>query len=461
MASLTKAIATGHCDFVKDEEVKVEELPLRKRINYLHSIILGFPPLFLLFTMWKVPLQRNTFWWSVMMYVLTGFGITGGYHRLWSHKSYEAVPALQYFIAFFAAGAFEGSARWWCRNHRAHHRYADTDKDPYAVHKGFWYAHLGWMIFKQDPKKIGKADISDLNANPVLQMQHKYYLETALASGLLLPTLVAGLGWGDWMGGFCYAGLSRAVFTHHSTFLINSAAHYFGDRPYSTAQTARDNIITAVLTLGEGYHNFHHEFPHDYRNGVRKWQYDPTKWIIYTLSLFGLTYNLNAYPREDWRKNRIIVKKQSIGDVNPTAKKIIEGKIDEEGKKYNWGPKVDSLPEITQRDVDRMVKDEGKIVLIVNGVVYDGAKDNWVRDHPGGPDMLKFFSGRDATTAMEGEIYRHSRNALNKMATMAIGRFVEDTRLTIQNEQSSGYQFSSMLQAQNEDFPTDDKSKHD
>jgi len=456
MAILTKA-AAGHCDFVK-EEIKLEDLPLRKRVNYLHSVIIGIPPLVLLLTIWKVNLQRNTMILTILMYILTGFGITGGYHRLWSHKSYDAVPALQYFIAFFAAGAFEGSARWWCRNHRAHHRYADTDKDPYAVHKGFWYAHVGWMIMKQDTKKIGKADISDLNANPALQLQHKYYLEMALMSGVVVPTLIAGLGWNDWMGGFCYAVMARAFFTHHSTFLVNSAAHYFGDRPYSTAQTARDNVITAFLTMGEGYHNFHHEFPHDYRNGVRKWQYDPTKWIIYSLSLFGLTYNLNAYPREDWRKTRIIVKKEQIGDVTPTARKIQEGQIDKEGKLYNWGPKPETLPEMTQKDVDHMVKEEGRTIIICNGIVHDGDRNNWVNDHPGGKEMLKFFSGRDATTAMEGEIYRHSRNALNKMATMAIGRFVEDTRLTI-HEPQLGYQFNSILQAQDENHIADEDKK--
>ena len=170
-----------------------------------------------------------------------------------------------------AAGAVEGSCRWWSRGHRAHHRYVDTDRDPYAVVYGFWHAHVGWMLVRQDPEKIGHVDVDDLEADPLVGKRglfNRYYLPIALLMAFALPTLVCGLGWGDWHGGYFIAGVARLVFVHHSTFFVNSLAHYQGAATFTDGHTARNSFITALLTLGEGYHNFHPEFPSDYRNGV-------------------------------------------------------------------------------------------------------------------------------------------------------------------------------------------------
>eukprot|EP01027_Heterolobosea_sp_BB2_P000865 GEZU01001289.1.p1 GENE.GEZU01001289.1~~GEZU01001289.1.p1 ORF type:complete len:203 (-),score=54.85 GEZU01001289.1:57-665(-) len=177
-----------------------------------------------------------------------------GYHRLWAHRAYKATFPVQFFLAVFGAAAFEGSARWWCRNHRAHHRYVDTSKDPYNATKGFWYSHLGWMLVKQNPNNIGRVDISDLSGkqNKLLQWQHNHYLSIALTTCFLLPTLVASL-WGDALGGFLFAGFLRVVFVHHATFFVNSLAHSVGSQPFTDEHTACDSFITAILTLGEGY----------------------------------------------------------------------------------------------------------------------------------------------------------------------------------------------------------------
>lgn len=141
-------------------------------------------------------------------------GITAGYHRLWAHRSYNASRPLQYALAMFGAGAVEGSIRWWARGHRAHHRYTDTDLDPYNAHKGLLWSHIGWMIVKPR-RKPGVADVSDLSKNDVVKWQHRHYLKLVFLMGVLFPTLVAGLGWGDWQGGYVYAGLLRLVFVHH------------------------------------------------------------------------------------------------------------------------------------------------------------------------------------------------------------------------------------------------------
>jgi len=141
-------------------------------------------------------------------------GITAGYHRLWAHRSYNASRPLQYFLALCGAGAVQGSIRWWARGHRAHHRYTDTDLDPYNAHKGLLWSHIGWMLLKPR-RKPGVADISDLSKNDIVRWQHRYYLQLLLSMGIIVPTFVAGLGWGDWKGGYVYAGLLRLVFVHH------------------------------------------------------------------------------------------------------------------------------------------------------------------------------------------------------------------------------------------------------
>ena len=141
-------------------------------------------------------------------------GITAGYHRLWAHRSYNASKPLEYFLATAGAGAVEGSIKWWSRGHRAHHRYTDTDLDPYNAHKGFWFSHVGWMLLK--PRyKPGVADVSDLSKSAVVRWQHRWYVWLILGMGFVFPTVVAGLFWGDWMGGYFFAGAARLCFVHH------------------------------------------------------------------------------------------------------------------------------------------------------------------------------------------------------------------------------------------------------
>ena len=137
------------------------------------------------------------------------------------------------------------------------------------------------MLVKQDKTKIGRLpdeELADLKEDPLIRWQHKWYLPLVVLMGLLVPTLLAGLCWGDYRGGFYLAGLARLVFVHHSTFCVNSLAHYAGSALYSDRNTARDSLITAFVTIGEGFHGFHHNFPNDARNGIRWYDYDPTKW---------------------------------------------------------------------------------------------------------------------------------------------------------------------------------------
>jgi stearoyl-CoA desaturase (delta-9 desaturase) len=170
-----------------------------------------------------------------------------------------------------------------------------NDGDPYSAKRGIWFSHIGWMLRYW---KTGRNDFSngkDLQADPIVMFQHRFYIPLVLATNVGLPLL---LGWlaGDLWGVFLLAGVLRLVLNHHFTFFINSLAHVWGTQPYNDNNSARDNPVLAFLTYGEGYHNFHHIFDRDYRNAVRWWQWDPTKWLINLLAWTKLAGKLQRVP---------------------------------------------------------------------------------------------------------------------------------------------------------------------
>jgi stearoyl-CoA desaturase (delta-9 desaturase) len=225
-----------------------------------------------------------------------GMAITCGYHRLFAHATYEAHPALKVAYLLFGAMALQNSALVWSANHRVHHRYIDDpERDPYCARLGFWFSHIGWMLRSYPSGDPDFSAARDLERDHLVRYQHRYYLPLALAMNLGLPLL---LGWanGDIFGMLLLAGVLRLVVSHHATFFINSLAHIWGSQPYTDDNTARDNGVVALLTYGEGYHNFHHMFAHDYRNGVRWWQWDPSKWFITAMRWLGLATNLKRIP---------------------------------------------------------------------------------------------------------------------------------------------------------------------
>jgi stearoyl-CoA desaturase (delta-9 desaturase) len=225
-----------------------------------------------------------------------GMAITGGYHRLWAHKSYEAHWSVRLLYMVFGTMSLQNSVFCWASNHRTHHLHVDDfDRDPYSVKRGFWFSHVGWMLRNYPSGSTDFTNIPDLRRDPMLQFQHRFYVPLTLATNIGFP-LLAGWLVGDLWGTFLLAGILRLVWQHHVTFFINSLAHIWGSRPYTDENTARDNPVLAVITYGEGYHNYHHIFAHDYRNGVRWWQWDPTKWLIASLQYLGLTRRLKRTP---------------------------------------------------------------------------------------------------------------------------------------------------------------------
>ncbi|MCV2886629.1 fatty acid desaturase [Aestuariibacter sp. AA17] len=242
----------------------------------------------------------------IALFYFTGMSITAGYHRLWSHKTYEANIVVRVILAIGGAMALQNSILHWASDHRIHHRHVDdNDRDPYSAKKGFWYSHIGWMLREYQAHRYSDySNCRDLQRDPVVMWQHKHYLTIVLASNFGIPMF---LGWlnGDVLGMLLLAGVFRLVAVHHVTFFINSLAHIWGKQPYTDQNTARDNGILAFFTFGEGYHNFHHIFEYDYRNGIKWWQFDPTKWLIRGLSYVGLTKNLRRCPEERIEKAKV------------------------------------------------------------------------------------------------------------------------------------------------------------
>ncbi|WAQ90824.1 hypothetical protein PtA15_13A223 [Puccinia triticina] len=375
-----------------------------REINVISTLALTVVPVLAIYGAFTTPLCRATLAWSIIYYYFTGLGITAGYHRLWAHRSYNASLPLQYFLALGGSGAVEGSIRWWARGHRAHHRYTDTDLDPYSAHKGLLWSHVGWMVVKPR-RKPGVADVSDLSRNQVVRWQHRWYLPLIFGMGFFFPTLVAGLGWGDWRGGFFYAGAARLLFVHHSTFCVNSLAHWLGDAPFDDKHTPRDHIVTAFVTIGEGYHNFHHEFPQDFRNAIRWYQYDPTKWFIALSAMLGLASELKTFPDNEVRKGQYSMKLKEL---------------QQDFRDVKWPKSSNDLPILTwEQFVEEADKKNGKDLIVVGGFIHDVSQ--FIDEHPGGRALIKTRLGKDATTAFHGGVYDHSNAAHNLLAMLRVG----------------------------------------
>lgn len=263
-------------------------------------------------------------WFQVALFFFmlatAGFSISTGYHRLFSHIAFQASWPVRLFTLIFGAAAFENSALMWSTEHRRHHKYVDHDDDPYSISKGFFYAHIGWLLFKLNAEPP-YDNVPDLLKDKLVCWQHRHVQAIAVMVSFVLPA-IAGFFWNGWagaLGAFLIAGVARVVVLQHCTFLINSACHVFGAQPYSEKCSARDSWFLAIFTFGEGYHNYHHEFQHDYRNGVKPWNIDPTKWIIWTLSKIGLTKNLRRVPSEKIRLAEESIRLQPAQDFEEAA----------------------------------------------------------------------------------------------------------------------------------------------
>ncbi|OCH84401.1 hypothetical protein OBBRIDRAFT_891808 [Obba rivulosa] len=372
-----------------------------KRIRWPNATLLTVSPILAVYGAMTTPLHQKTLVLSMVFYVISMLGVTAGCHRLYSHRSYVASKPLEIFLNLAAASAAQGSSYWWARDHRAHHRYTDTDLDPYSAQRGLLWSHIGWMFLKSDTKP-GRADISDLKKNPILQWQQRWYWHLMLVFGYILPTAIAGYFWNDWRGGFYYAAMVRTTIAHHCTFCINSLAHWLGEHKFDDKHSPRDHVFTALITMGEGYHNFHHQYPIDYRNAIRWWQYDPTKWFIGLCGWLGLASSLHTFPDNEVQKGAFTMQMKRLKSTQDGIK---------------WPVDSNELPVVTWDEYVEQAKEHP--LMLIAGFIHDIS--DFMDRHPGGRALLLANVGKDATAAFCGGVYEHSNAAHNMLSMMRVG----------------------------------------
>ncbi len=299
-----------------------------KELSWISAVYLVLAPILAIGGTFTYGLHNGIHWLEVVlfvvMYILTGISITAGYHRYYAHKTYDCHPLIQFFYLCFGAGAIQNSALHWARNHRVHHQKVDQPEDPHNIKKGFFWAHIGWIFFKS-PLDNDFSLVPDLKKNQLVMWQHRYYFLLLTVFCFGVPTLI---GWtiGRPLGGFLWGGLLRVVIVQHMTSCINSVAHTFGSRPYSLDNTARDSWWLALISNGEGYHNFHHRFASDYRNGHRWFHFDPTKWWIKFLSYFKIVTRMKTAKDESILQARIETDlKNAQIKMQSAPKDLVEG----------------------------------------------------------------------------------------------------------------------------------------
>ncbi|HEY8944975.1 MAG TPA: acyl-CoA desaturase [Polyangiaceae bacterium] len=230
------------------------------------------------------------------LYVARMFGVTGGYHRYFSHRTYKTSRVFQFLLAVLAQSSSQKGALWWAAHHRTHHKYSDHDGDPHDSRRGFWYSHVGWIIDRTDATDYRK--VRDLAKYPELVFLNEVHY---------LPMLLLAAGvwaiWG-WSGLFIGFGLST-VLLWHGTFTINSLAHMIGRPRYASGDDSKNSFLLALITLGEGWHNNHHYFMGATRQGFFWWEIDVTYYILKSFSAFGLVWDLKppparAYDSKNW-----------------------------------------------------------------------------------------------------------------------------------------------------------------
>lgn len=275
-------------------------------IAYQVLFLLGLP-----FYLYFGTLHLSTALIAFTLYFISGLGITAGYHRLYSHRCYKASPIVDFFMLFFGTLATQGSIIRWSYDHRLHHAYVDTDDDPYSINRGFWYAHFMWLLEK--PREIERKVVPDLFDHKWIAWQHTHYLKLVIGVNALVFLF---FGWllNDYVGSFFLILWGRMFFLHHSTWFINSLAHTWGDKPFSQEQSAVNNYIICFLTFGEGYHNYHHTFANDYRNGIRWYHFDPSKWLIWTLYKLKCASNLKKVEATLIKKRMVIEHKRLLSE---------------------------------------------------------------------------------------------------------------------------------------------------
>lgn len=237
--------------------------------------------------------------YHLIAYPLGGIGITALYHRAWTHNAVQFARPVEYILAIFSTLVVQMPARQWISTHIKHHQHTDSFDDPHNIKEGFWWAHFEWIILAPVPKIELPARLVD---HPVIAWQHRYYWPLSITLNVLIPIAISWACGAPWWGGLLLSGL-RLTITSHLIYCVNSVCHVFGNQPFTDKDSARD-VWWFPFTLGEQYHNYHHAFPRDYRHGIGRFAFDPTKWLIAGLAKVGLAHSLFSMPERRIEQTR-------------------------------------------------------------------------------------------------------------------------------------------------------------
>lgn len=295
-----------------DESVKIKErskkIQFKAKIVWRNVFLFGLLHIGSLVGLYQLLVEAKwptVFWWFTC-WTISGVAITAGAHRLWSHKGYKARFPLRLMLMIMDCFSFQNHVIEWARDHRCHHKWTDTDADPHNINRGFFFAHMGWLLMKKHPLVIEKGktlDLSDLYADPLLVFQKKFYLPLTVIFCFLVPALVPVFFWNENpVVAFYTCSLFRYCISLHATWFINSAAHSFGYRPYDIGIAAVESVWTTLTAFGEGGHNYHHTFPQDYRTSEIPALFNVTKLFIDIFSKIGWAYDLKVVPEESIKR---------------------------------------------------------------------------------------------------------------------------------------------------------------
>ncbi|XP_005481334.1 stearoyl-CoA desaturase [Melospiza melodia melodia] len=305
----------GMVDDIFDETYREKEGP-KPPLRYVwrNIILMSLLHLGALFALTLIPSAKiQTLAWALLCFVVSALGITAGSHRLWSHRSYKATLPLRIFLTIANSMAFQNDIYEWVRDHRVHHKFSETDADPHNAMRGFFFSHIGWLLVRKHPDVIEKGqklDLSDIKADKVVMFQRRYYKPSVVLLCFTLPSVVPWYFWDESIIiSFFIPAILRYTVGLNCTWLVNSAAHMFGNRPYDQNINPRENPLVSLGAIGEGFHNYHHTFPYDYSTSEFGWRFNLTTAFIDLMCLLGL-----ASDRKKVSKEVILARKLRTGD---------------------------------------------------------------------------------------------------------------------------------------------------
>ncbi|XP_067216509.1 acyl-CoA Delta-9 desaturase isoform X1 [Linepithema humile] len=301
----------------KLQELANDEVPMKKsqesnyrmQIVWRNVVILSYFHLASLYALY-LACYKARFWtivWFFAVGIVSNIGITAGAHRLWAHKAYKAKWPMKLILMIFQSVAYQDSILHWARDHRVHHRYTDTNADPYSAHRGFFFSHVGWLLVRKHPDVISaKIDLTDLKQDPFVMFQKRWYALLMPLCCFIIPSLVPYWAFGESLWCAWHLAICRYCINLHVTWLVNSAAHMWGYKPYNKLITPVENAIVSLLAFGEGWHNYHHVFPWDYKAAeLGNYSLNITTAFIDFFAYLGLAYDLKT-ASDDMIKKRVV-----------------------------------------------------------------------------------------------------------------------------------------------------------